>query len=146
MTIDKSWTRCRNRNSFEFLNGLNTFLERCKDHLNDVSRCRCPCHKCDNKKWGTIEGVGSHIHRWGFSVGYKTWRHHGELINPPVVHDISQTTNEMVDVINDVRGENTYNEQDIDETSNEPTEGPSGTNDELDELLVSAETSNLRIL
>ena len=136
MSIDKSWTRLRNRNSIEFFSGLHAFLERCKGHLNDQNRCRCPCVKCDNLLWGTLVEVGDHVHRWGFSMFYKTLEHHGERINP-LVHD---PTDEMVGVLNDIRGENTNNEYhaDFDETNNEPTEAPGPTADDLEELLARA--------
>lgn len=143
MTIDKSWTRIRNRSSSsEFFTGLNAFIERCRDHLNDQNRCRCPCQKCDNHEWGTLVDIGNHILRWGFNTAYKTWRFHGEQYDLPVIHDTSQTTDEMVDVLNDVGWENTGNEHEanIDERSNEPTEGSSGANDDIDALHMEVET------
>ncbi|GJV00250.1 hypothetical protein Tco_1329520 [Tanacetum coccineum] len=37
MTIDKSWTTLKNRTSSQFNDGLDAFLERCKDHLDEYN-------------------------------------------------------------------------------------------------------------
>ncbi|KAI3680719.1 hypothetical protein L6452_35493 [Arctium lappa] len=48
MTIDKSWTTCRHRNSEEFWNSLQAFIEIAKRHVNSDGKVRCPCKKCLN--------------------------------------------------------------------------------------------------
>ncbi|KAJ9535265.1 hypothetical protein OSB04_un001636 [Centaurea solstitialis] len=140
MTIDKSWTTLRHRSCPEFFVGLDAFLERCKDHLNSFGRCRCPCESCDNHIFGSLSTLRAHIHRHGFSSGYTTWTYHGEPLVPPSAHaDVGQTTDELHDYLNDVRQENTANEHNT-EAEDEPTEGPSNTNDELGELFKLAAT------
>ncbi|GJY93774.1 hypothetical protein Tco_0509556 [Tanacetum coccineum] len=37
MMIDKSWTTLKNRTSSQFNDGLDAFLERCKDHLDEYN-------------------------------------------------------------------------------------------------------------
>lgn len=142
MTIDKSWTLLH-KNSDGFWNGLQAFLLRCKDHLNFESKCRCPCNRCNNVEWGTINSLEAHIHSHGFSRAYKTWIHHGEPYAVPArVQHIPSTICQMRDALNDVVWENTGNEHhtDNEDNSNEPTEGPSSTNVDLDELFTLADT------
>ena len=140
MTIDKSWTTLRVRNCREFFDGLDAFLDSCKDYLNSYGKCRCPCENCDNHVFVPLSTFRVHIHEYGFSSAYTTWRFHGEPLVPRAVHaDVGQTTDELHDYLNDVRQENTANEHNTD-TEDEPTEGPSDTNDELGELFKLAAT------
>ncbi|GJX76711.1 CACTA transposable element [Tanacetum coccineum] len=115
MTIDKSWTTLRNRTSSQFNDGLDAFLERCKDHLDEYNSCWCPCRKCNNNTKRTIKEIDHDIVKYGFSASYMTWDHHGEQ---SIVNRTPETYNDMVDFLHDVRMENT----------DEPTEGPSTTN------------------
>lgn len=143
MTIDKSWIT-KHKSTDEFWNGLQAFLEMCKDHLNFEGKCRCPCNNCNNVEWGTIEELQRHIHSKGFCRGYKVWIHHGERYEqaPTRVQHISQTTCQMRDALNDVVRENIGIEHhtDNEENSNEPTEGLSSTNTGLNELFTLADT------
>ncbi|KAK9048839.1 hypothetical protein SSX86_032194 [Deinandra increscens subsp. villosa] len=141
MTIDKSWI-WKHKTSIEFWDGLKAFLVRCKDHLNERGKCRCPCNDCNNMEWGTIKELECHIHSKGFCKGYQTWIFHGESYEPEIVEQAPQTTNQMRGVLNDVAWENIGNEHhtDNEENSNEPTEGPSSTNGDLDDLFTLADT------
>ena len=131
MTIDKNWT-ILHKNSIEFWNGLQTFLSRCKDHLNFESKCRCPCCKCNNVEFGTIESLERHIHSNGFSRAYRIWIYHGEPRVSTTVPSLPQTTDEMRDALNHVLQENIRNNHDA--------EGPSDTNVDLDDLFTLANT------
>nr|GEW72917.1 hypothetical protein [Tanacetum cinerariifolium] len=105
MLIDKNWTRLTlNRNSVEFKLGLNAFYERCKAHINDRGLCCCLCRTCGNREKLTPINIKHHIYNNGFSRGYPTWVYHGEpgIIALPVVDD----TNDMINVLNDIRREN----------------------------------------
>ncbi|GKA70838.1 hypothetical protein Tco_0776977 [Tanacetum coccineum] len=107
MSIEKSWTRpTLNLNYAEFKLGLNDFYERCKAHINDRGLCCCPCRLCGNRDKLTPINIKHHIHNNGFSMGYPTWVHHGEpRIIPSLIVD---DTNDIINVLNDVRRENNY--------------------------------------
>ena len=134
MKIDKSWTLLH-KNSIGFWIGLQTFLSRCNDYLNFESKCRFPCRKCNNVEFGAIESLERRIHSNRFSKVYKTWYYHGEPIVSTTLPCLPQTTDEMRDALNDVFQENIGNDHDAntDDTNNEPPQGPSATNVDLDD-------------
>ncbi|GJR91163.1 uncharacterized protein Tco_0215174, partial [Tanacetum coccineum] len=136
MTIDKSWTTLRNRTSSQFNDGLDAFLERCKDHLDEYNSCWCPCRKCNNNTKCTLKEIDHDIVKNGFSASYTTWDHHGE---PPIVNLAPETYNDMVDFLHDVGMENTNEPTHGPSATNEPPEGPSTTKNELEELLAKAD-------
>ncbi|XP_071739517.1 uncharacterized protein [Rutidosis leptorrhynchoides] len=153
MTIDKNWIGLRNRVSSEFLTGLNAFIARCENHLNDIGKCQCPCITCGNTRRHTPREIYQHIIRNGFEPSYKIWRHHGEeLPPPPVVHN---TPDPLRNFLHDVQGETilefTEEGSNDDETMNDTIETPSaGLEDLIDatqtELYPGSRLSSLEFL
>nr|XP_043637986.1 uncharacterized protein LOC122608986 [Erigeron canadensis] len=163
MSIDKSWISLDHRDK-KFWSGLAIFIERCKDHMTNSGKCRCPCEVCDNFEWQTLEDIRIHIHENGFSKHYKIWRFHGEpvVLQSTVEHAIPRATCQLHDLIADVRQENHDHEHstntndpmntnddpmnttnDLMNTTNDPnntTDDPNNTTDELAELLKLAKT------
>nr|XP_043615861.1 uncharacterized protein LOC122587759 [Erigeron canadensis] len=130
MTIDKSWI-AKNKNSTEFWNGLQSFLVRCRDHLNSEGRCRCPCRNCINVEFGTIDEIERHIHSKGFCRAYQTWVHHGESFEMP-------RTNTWENIQENTANEHNANNGD---NSNQSTrQGESSQNADLTELFSLADT------
>ncbi|KAL5565737.1 hypothetical protein UlMin_028901 [Ulmus minor] len=81
MTIDKSWTQIRKRsNSTVFWQGLQSFLQMAKSHVNDRGFIRCPCNRCINNAQHQLEVLETHIHRFGFMSDYNEWIYHGENV------------------------------------------------------------------
>lgn len=85
MSVDRSWMWRRFDEkgfiSAEFDKGVNEFLDFAYSHPNvvDHGKIRCPCAKCDNRKFNFRDNVHYHIKRNGFKHGYTTWDTHGEL-------------------------------------------------------------------
>ena len=59
-------------------------------------------------------GGGSHTQIW-FLQRYVKWTYHSEVDMPPLVDDRALVTDEMIDIINDVIGEQDTNEECINE-------------------------------
>ena len=62
MTIDKSWITNRRRNSDEFWNGLQAFIQMAKNHVNASGEVRCPCVQCVNMLSQKLDVVEAHMH------------------------------------------------------------------------------------
>ena len=114
MSIDKSWIYLENRLSDQFWNGLASFMNIAKDHVNSVGETSCPCRKCRNGKMWSLQVVHAHIHRWGFDTSYKAWVFHGE----PNIEEIhashvasSEPVDEMLNILNDIAGVGGDNDQ-----------------------------------
>jgi hypothetical protein len=39
----------------------------------------CPCSSCDNRRRKDRITMGKHIVKFGFTLGYHSWIHHGEV-------------------------------------------------------------------
>ncbi|KAJ9543051.1 hypothetical protein OSB04_022758 [Centaurea solstitialis] len=138
MAIDKSWTTLRRRNSDEFWNGLQEFMEIAKEHVNSSGFVRCPCTRCLNMLSQKPDVVEAHIHAYGWQASYTTWVYHGEVDPLHVIEDEGPTTDEMIGAINDVIGENINNEEHVDEGI--PDGGANGIDQEYAELFQEVET------
>jgi hypothetical protein len=123
MTIDKSWIHLRNRNSPEFVNGLNNFIEIAKNHVDSRGKAYCPCRLCYNGRRQDMDTIKAHVRNKGFLESYELWNYHGEkhpnaaeieaLFAPPT--RTPTTNNEMFDAIDDIMAEQNTNEENIDE-------------------------------
>ncbi|XP_071714493.1 uncharacterized protein [Rutidosis leptorrhynchoides] len=98
MTIDKRWTTIRHTFNPDFIKGLHAFIERCNNNLDSHGKCSCPCKQCGNT------------------------RHHGELPQPPEVHN---TTDPLRNFLHDIQLEEVPNFEEEgpndDETMNDTT-------------------------
>ncbi|KAL5557739.1 hypothetical protein UlMin_033950 [Ulmus minor] len=91
MTIDKSWTQIRKRsNSAVLWQGLQSFLQMAKQHVNDRGFIRCPCNRCINNVKHQLEVLETHIHRFGFMSDYNEWIYHGENVNAATISNVPQ--------------------------------------------------------
>ncbi|KAL5581119.1 hypothetical protein UlMin_013561 [Ulmus minor] len=109
MTIDKSWTQIRKRsNSVVFWQGLQSFLQMAKPHVNDRGFIRCPCNRCINNAQHQLEVLETHIHRFGFMSDYNEWIYHGENVNAASSSNVPQPNSgvhdrdEMFEVLEDI--------------------------------------------
>ena len=62
-----------------------------------------------------LDVVEAHICRYEFLQRYVNWTYHGEVDMPPLVDDRALVTDEMIDIINDVIGEQDTNEEGVNE-------------------------------
>ncbi|GKB36434.1 hypothetical protein Tco_0881376 [Tanacetum coccineum] len=144
MVIDKSWTLLE-RHEKAFYTGLTKFVDDCKPLVNSAGNIKCPCKSCRTVLWVSIKNLPKHITRYGWDPGYKTWVHHGEPDLPPLPPVIDNTRqpqmSDMIALLNDLSYIPPNNEQnepiqeDIGETSNEPTQAK---RNEFEELYASA--------
>ena len=66
------------RNSAEFKEGLEGFIEKAKLYVNEEGETRCPCASCLNGRWYHPSIVDMHLKLRGFQKSYKVWFYHGE--------------------------------------------------------------------
>ncbi|CAN1777819.1 hypothetical protein LINPERHAP1_LOCUS14199 [Linum perenne] len=89
--MDKTWIRLP-RHTSEYIAGVEQFLDFALAHSADKKNIRCPCIKCNNKKWQNRAGAFTHLISTSFPVGYTEWYRHGETppdLQPtsPIVRD-----------------------------------------------------------
>ena len=109
MMIDQSWTQIgKCSNSAVFWQGLQSFLQMEKPHVNDRVFIRCPCNRCINNVQHQLEVLETHIHRFGFMSDYNEWIYHGENVNAASSSNVPQPNSgvhdrdEMFEVLEDI--------------------------------------------
>ncbi|KAK1320448.1 hypothetical protein QJS10_CPA03g00083 [Acorus calamus] len=84
--MDKSWMFIRDRRSDEFRAGVASFLEVARncpaERKNEAGHIRCPCQRCANRFYFSLETVEVHLYKSGIMSGYTTWISHGEVVPP----------------------------------------------------------------
>ncbi|KAK1311823.1 hypothetical protein QJS10_CPA07g00883 [Acorus calamus] len=82
----KSWMFIRDRRSDEFRAGVASFLEVARncpaERKNEAGHIRCPCQRCANRFYFSLETVEMHLYKSGIMSGYTTWISHGEVVPP----------------------------------------------------------------
>ena len=73
--------KLRNKLSLEYRHGVTQFLEFAKFHVDAYGRLRCPCKRCLNLNWSSLEGVERHLLTIGISPYYTKWVYHGESLS-----------------------------------------------------------------
>ncbi|CAL2230516.1 unnamed protein product [Prunus armeniaca] len=68
--------RCAN----EYLDGIEDFIEFTRRHNPGATRIHCPCRRCNNTLWETIENVGFHLVRNGMIETYSIWNLYEEQL------------------------------------------------------------------
>ena len=76
------YTRINNDGTInkDFVDGVENFISFACNQLGvmNVREIRCPCRKCHNRKFQTLEEVKLHLFRKGFIAYYYVWDRHGE--------------------------------------------------------------------
>ena len=84
MKSNRHWmyTRINNDDTInnDSANGVENFISfACKQlGVMNVREIRCPCRKCQNQKFQTLEEVKLHSFRKGFFAYYYVWDRHEE--------------------------------------------------------------------
>lgn len=84
MRNDREWMYARrNTNGTinpNFVEGVETFIAFAlnQPRMSDMTKIRCPCTKCHNRKFQEVEEVRIHLFRKGFIPDYYEWNRHGE--------------------------------------------------------------------
>ncbi|KAI5324548.1 hypothetical protein L3X38_033621 [Prunus dulcis] len=79
--MSKRWIQNPNRCADEYLNGIEDYTEFARTHNPGATRIRCPCRRCKNTLWETIENVGFHLVRHEMIETYSFWNLHGEQLD-----------------------------------------------------------------
>ncbi|CAL9012897.1 unnamed protein product [Prunus brigantina] len=102
--MSKRWIQNPNRCADEYLDGIQDFIEFARRHNPGATRIRCPCRRCNNTLWETIENVGFHLVRNGMIETYSIWNLHGEQVDHASssnVETIVDPNDEVMDIIQD---------------------------------------------
>ncbi|BBN68084.1 hypothetical protein Prudu_274S000500 [Prunus dulcis] len=103
--MSRRWIQNPNRCSDEYLDGIEG------RHNPGATRIRCPCRRCNNTLWETIENVGFHLVRNGMIETYSIWNLHGEQLDHASssnatrmdsVEPIVDPNDQVMDIIEDV--------------------------------------------
>ncbi|XP_060974565.1 uncharacterized protein LOC133039673 [Cannabis sativa] len=100
--MDKSWIWSNNKLSEEYTNGVSTFINLARSHLNDENKTPCPCTDCVNFYYHELETVERHL-----------WVNDNE--------DSEEEDDEMFDVIEDITGGVNFETNQNDEIGGEET-------------------------
>ncbi|BBH02355.1 hypothetical protein Prudu_012894 [Prunus dulcis] len=76
--MSRRWIQNPTRCADEYLDGIEDFIEFARRHNPGATRIRCPCRRCNNTLFETIENVGFHLVRNGMIETYSIWNLHGE--------------------------------------------------------------------
>ncbi|CAL8988565.1 unnamed protein product [Prunus brigantina] len=79
--MSRRWIQNPNRCADEYFDGIQDFIEFARRHNPGATRIRCPCRRCNNTLWETIENVGFHLVRNGMIETYSIWNLHGEQVD-----------------------------------------------------------------
>ncbi|CAL2237922.1 unnamed protein product [Prunus armeniaca] len=109
--MDRRWIQNPNRCADEYLDGIEDFIEFARRHNPGATRIRCPCRRCNNTLWQTIENVRFHLVRNGMIETYSIWNLHGEQLEHASssnatrvdnVEPIVDANDQVMDIIQDV--------------------------------------------
>ncbi|CAL1412023.1 unnamed protein product [Linum trigynum] len=75
--MDKSWISMP-RNTPEYVQGLNKFLDFAFERNSGIDHILCPCRKCGFKKLKIRDEVFADLLRSPFPIEYTVWYRHGE--------------------------------------------------------------------
>ncbi|CAL2260083.1 unnamed protein product [Prunus armeniaca] len=109
--MDRRWIQNLNRCADEYLDGIEDFIEFARRHNPGATRIRCPCRRCNNTLWETIENVGFHLVRNGIIETYSIWNLHVEQLEHASssnatrvdnVQPIVDANDQVMDIIQDV--------------------------------------------
>ncbi|KAI5343630.1 hypothetical protein L3X38_011506 [Prunus dulcis] len=68
--MSRRWIQNPNRCADEYLDGIEDFIEFARRHNPGATRIRCPCRRCNNTLFESIETVGFHLVRNGMIETY----------------------------------------------------------------------------
>ncbi|XP_021775991.1 uncharacterized protein LOC110739816 [Chenopodium quinoa] len=81
----------------EFLKGVEEFIQFCEDHRETTkNEYRCPCVKCNNRRFQDPDTVRIHLYSKGFTPRYWEWMCQGEGLPESSVEGKSNEYRDMV--------------------------------------------------
>lgn len=124
--VERSWMYNRVDGGLlrtEFVNGVQEFIEFATQHQvhKDSNQIRCPCQKCNNRRFLDVETVREHLYRRGFCHSYFEWICHGENnISQPLVEQSNPYQDMIVDAFGSLHENLNHNAGD--EVEEEPND------------------------
>ncbi|KAB2617608.1 hypothetical protein D8674_013477 [Pyrus ussuriensis x Pyrus communis] len=79
--MDKQWICNRNLLSLEYREGVKSFIDIARHHVNQNNQISCPCKICHNRFFHSVEDVHLHLLNSGIDMNYDAWIYHGERIH-----------------------------------------------------------------
>ncbi|XP_024155882.1 uncharacterized protein LOC112163849 [Rosa chinensis] len=141
--MDRAWIQWGSDPNYRFTNaykeGVNSFLEVAKHHVNANNQISCPCMKCNNTNSHPLTVVKIHLLKNGMVTTYNPWIYHGEqnevrsqtIPNSPV--DASEHNTGIFDMMNDLfpmgNAHVTGDRDDIGEDEDDDIDDTSGNQD-----------------
>lgn len=124
---DRQWMYRRVCDGFvtqEFYDGITIFVNFAFSQALPVTVVRCPCVKCDNRKFQNKEVILEHLLRKGFTSDYFRWIYHGEAgteeTSLPESSHNNVSANPYREMLMDAMGENYVdNNEDFDYVNDE---------------------------
>ncbi|XP_039133289.1 uncharacterized protein LOC120270354 [Dioscorea cayenensis subsp. rotundata] len=117
MGTDRKWMYNRLTHGHRFINpefvvGVESFIQYACDQprFMDGDEIRCPCCKCQNRRYEVVDNVKLHLLRNRFTQDYRQWVCHGE---PLVYANYSETQCNSLRP-QDVEGSSSYRDMIID--------------------------------
>ncbi|XP_076948530.1 uncharacterized protein LOC143620812 [Bidens hawaiensis] len=137
MSADKNWMTNPSIRSNEYQQGLQSFIEMCKNQVDSRGYVRCACAKCQNSVVIPYKSMKGHMRAYGFFRTYAEWIYHGESLIPPVVIvDEITPTNDMADIIEVAMNESREEDTNVDDRDS--GSDSSDVHDDFEELLKEA--------
>ena len=133
--MDKSWVGSSNRNTTEYISGIERFLDFAYANKALDSEICCPCKKCRNRYFKSRHDVFTHCILDGFHESYTNWIYHGEssrqtnsIQNDNCVVAI-EARDEVVEMVREAIGIESDNLYDDYQGQESMTEDPEGANE-----------------
>ncbi|XP_057246774.1 uncharacterized protein LOC104900417 [Beta vulgaris subsp. vulgaris] len=106
----KEWMKLSrdDRLNAEYEIGVENFLKYASEKSGEIEKIKCPCVKCLNASFHSLNMVKDHLLTYGIIEGYTFWYHHGERVGEDTFE--SQSSEEVGDdeLLDD------YNENEMD--------------------------------
>ncbi|KAI5313468.1 hypothetical protein L3X38_042644 [Prunus dulcis] len=108
--MSRRWIQNPNRCTDEYLDAIEDFIEFAHRHNPGATRICCPCRRCNNTLWETIEIIGFHLVRNGMIETYSIWNLYGEQLDHASssnatrvnnVEPIMDPNDQVMDIIHD---------------------------------------------
>ncbi|KAF6166025.1 hypothetical protein GIB67_012922 [Kingdonia uniflora] len=98
--LNKNWMKA-SRLTYDFLNGVRSFIDYVKQTLGDMTYC--PCNKCRNLNGvKTVDEIRTHLITYGIDQSYTTWYFHRESRDVTVDAHIQNPNESLITQHDDV--------------------------------------------
>ncbi|KAL6213908.1 hypothetical protein ACLB2K_013347 [Fragaria x ananassa] len=103
--MNREWILKQDKFSTEYKEGVRSFMEVAKHHVNERNETICPCKDCLNKRWQPLHVTRVHLLHRGMSIAYLKWTDHGEqgdTVTSEVDEQVDEPTGDLFGMIRDL--------------------------------------------